>query len=298
MTAGPRRILITGAGGMLGGRLAALLAGSASLPFARPAVTALNRRDLDTTCPGMVRAAIRGLRPDLVIHCAAATAVDECTLRPQWAALHNAAAPGIVARECRAVGARMVLISTDFVFSGDPADGPGAPHRPYRPGDLTGPISVYGRTKLDGEFAAREAGGRLLIVRTGWTFGSPRAFLARMLGAGRQAGAIRAVTDQVGSPTYVADLAAALLELIAVGAEGLFHVVDAGQASREQLLREAVAIVGEPVAVVPAATADFPAPARRPAYSALCTAAYTAATGRRMRPWQEAVADYLRAEFA
>jgi len=290
------RILITGARGNLGTRLLAAVGRSRT----RFDVFAAGRRELDVESAGAVRLALETIRPDTVIHCAAATAVDDCTLRPHWAARLNTWVPAMLAAECRRVGAALVLPSTDFVFSGEPATlatSVGQTFlsvRPYEPGDPAAPLSVYGSTKLAGEVAARSGGARLLVVRTAWLFGSPQAFVQRMLALGRKAGRIRAVTDQIGSPTFTADLADALLQLIEVRAEGTVHFVNAGPASRFDVAREAVRITGEAIAVEPALTSEFPTPARRPGYSVLATGSFTSRTGREPRHWRDALEAHLR----
>jgi dTDP-4-dehydrorhamnose reductase len=241
---------------------------------------------------------VAAFKPDTVVHCAAATAVDDCTLRPEWAHRINALAPAYVAEATRRVGGRMILVSTDFVFSGE-SPVPGVPFvpRPYHPGDPAMPISAYGQTKVAGEMNARETGVRLLVARTSWLYGHGKAFIDRMLDFAAKNGKGKAVTDQVGSPTFAKDVAEAIVELIATDATGLIHTANAGAVSRFDFLSAAVRMLGRKVEVLPALTAEFPTPARRPSYSAMCVRSTEALIGRPMRAWDEALAEYLREAY-
>jgi dTDP-4-dehydrorhamnose reductase len=261
---GRRRALITGAGGQLG------LALQAQTP-AGWTVVPCGRAALDVTRPDQVRSVLERERPDVVLHAAAYTAVDAAESSAAEAEAVNAAGTGTVAQAARAVGARLIDVSTDFVFDG-------ASGRPYRPGDPPGPLGVYGRSKLEGERRALSAlGDRALVIRTAWVYGGEgRNFLRTMLRLMRERDEVGVVSDQVGTPTWVRSLAAALWSAAArPDLTGILHWTDAGVASwydfavaiQEEAL--AAGLLARAVPVRPLATEQVPTPARRPAYSVL-----------------------------
>ncbi len=278
--------MITGAGGQVG-RFLTAEAQRRSLD-----VLALTSAQWDITD---AQAADRIVAPgDVVINCAAFTAVDAAESEPDRAHAVNAVGPGLIARACAAAGARMIHISTDYVFSGA-FDGP---PRPYEVDDATGPLSVYGKTKLAGEHAVHEALPSAHVVRTAWVYtgeGSDFVGVMRRLAAGN--GPVTVVADQIGSPTYVADLGLALRERADLpAAPPLLHVANQGAVSRyEQALAVFEGIGADPGRVQPASTKDVPRPAPRPPYTALSSAAATAAGLSPMRPWRDALAAALAA---
>ncbi|WP_123025576.1 dTDP-4-dehydrorhamnose reductase [Mycolicibacterium stellerae] len=279
------RIVITGAGGQVGRYLSAE-AGRRSLD-----VLALTSAQWDITDADAAR---RFVAPgDVVVNCAAFTAVDAAESDPERAHAVNAAGPGIVARACAAVGARMIHISTDYVFSGS---FDGAP-RPYDVDDATGPLSVYGKTKLAGEHAVHAALPDAHVVRTAWVYtgvGSDFVAVMRKLAAGD--GPINVVVDQIGSPTYVADLGSALLEIVGrPTVPPLLHVANDGAASRFEQARAVFEDVGaDPDRVRPVSSEDAPRPAARPPYSALSSRAAAVAGLTPLRPWRDALAEAIR----
>lgn len=287
------RILITGAGGQVGRLLAAR---------ARERghdVRALARRELDITDPRAVRRHVQG--GDVVVNCAAFTDVDAAEADPAAAHAVNAVGPANLARACAAAGARLIHVSTDYVFGREAAGreasgGRGFP-RPLEIGDPTGPCGVYGRTKLDGELAVRAELPDAQVVRTSWVYtgGSGADFVAvmrRMAVAGK---AVDVVADQTGSPTYCGDLVAALLDLAAgTVAAPLLHVANAGAASRFDQARAVYELLGADCGLVrPVSTAAVGRPARRPVYSALSMAESARAGLRPLRPWREALSEAL-----
>lgn len=222
---------------------------------------------------------------DVVINCAALTAVDVAEAEPARAHAVNATGAGNVARTCAARGARLVHISTDYVFGGD---FDGAP-RPYDVDDPVGPRSVYGRSKLAGERAVHDALPDATVVRTAWVYtGVGSDFVATMRRLESERDEIEVVADQTGSPTYVADLAGALLQIADdPGAPPLLHVVNTGPASRYELARAVFAGSGaDPERVRPVSTDKHPRPAPRPVYSALSTARFDARY-RPLRSWRD-----------
>jgi dTDP-4-dehydrorhamnose reductase len=276
-----RRALITGAGGQLGLALQAHAPeGWTVVPCPRPA--------LDVTRPDQVRAVLGRERPDVVLHAAAYTAVDAAESAAAEAEAVNATGTAVVAEAAAGIDARVIYVSTDFVFDGHAG-------RPYQPDDATAPLGVYGRTKLEGERRAREAlGDRALVVRTAWLYGGRgRNFLRTMLSLMRERDEVGVVSDQVGTPTWVRSLAAALwaaAERPALG--GILHWTDAGVASwydfavaiQEEAL--ATGLLAGAVPVRPLATELFPTPARRPAYSVLDKRASWAALGVTPSHWR------------
>lgn len=273
----PARIVITGAGGQVGRFLGAELTARGRDLLACTSVqwdiTDPAAGD-DIVAPG-----------DVVINCAALTAVDVAEAEPVRAYAVNATGAGNVARTCAARGARLVHISTDYVFGGD---FDGAP-RPYDVDDPVGPRSVYGRSKLAGERAVHDALPDATVVRTAWVYtGVGSDFVATMRRLESERDEIEVVADQTGSPTYVADLAGALLQIADdPGAPPLLHVVNTGPASRYELARAVFAGSGaDPERVRPVSTDKHPRPAPRPVYSALSTARFDARY-RPLRSWRD-----------
>jgi dTDP-4-dehydrorhamnose reductase len=247
-------------------------------------------RDLDTLDITDRRAVfewIEGTRPSAVVNCAGFTAVDACEEHESEALAVNATAVGHLAEASGAVGASLVQVSTDYVF-----DGTGS--RPYREDDPVAPAGAYGRTKALGEDQARRCSDHL-IVRTAWLYGrGGKHFVGairRQIEDGNRR--LRVVADQSGSPTFCDDLAAAILDLLAVGARGVVHAVNAGTTSWHGFATEIVRQLDAPVEVVAVTTDQFPRPAPRPAYSVLDTSRLTRLIGRSMPRWQDALARYL-----
>jgi dTDP-4-dehydrorhamnose reductase len=275
------RIVITGAGGQVG-RFLAAEAGRRNLD-----ALALTSAQWDITDADAAERIVE--RGDMVVNCAAFTAVDAAETEPERAHAVNAVGPGILARACATAGARMIHISTDYVFSGS---FDGAP-RPYDVDDATDPLSVYGKTKLAGEHAVHAALPDAHVVRTAWVYtgdGSDFVGTMRRLAAGGEP--VDMVVDQIGSPTYVADLVSALLEIAGrPTAPPLLHIANEGAASRFEQARAVFAGVGaDPERVRPVSSEDAPRPAARPPYSALSSRAATAAGLTELRPWRDALA--------
>jgi dTDP-4-dehydrorhamnose reductase len=274
-------IVVTGSDGQLG---------RAVLACCRRREIAAVGHDLDTldiTDAGQVAGTLTELRPSAVVNCAAYTAVDRCEDHEEEATRVNGEAVGHLARACGSVGALLVQVSTDYVFSGDA-------ERPYREDDPPSPISAYGRSKLRGEEAARLA-ERHLVVRTAWLYGHGGSnfveAIRRQVAAGTSP--LRVVADQTGSPTSCDDLASAILDLAAADARGVVHAANTGATSWHGLAEAVVDILGADVPVVPVSTDEFPRPARRPSFSVLATDRLAALLGRPMPPWRDALERYL-----
>jgi len=276
-------LLITGVHGQLG-RALEMMARQRGLTVAGHDVDTLDIRDA-----AAVAALVGALEPTTLINCAAFTAVDACEADEAAATAINGTAVGHLAAACNAAGARLVHLSTDYVFSGDG-------DRPYTESDPVAPASAYGRSKLEGERLARTA-DRHLIVRTAWLYGRGGASfveaIRRQINGG--ASSLRVVADQVGSPTFCDDLAEALVDLVDAEAGGVVHAVNSGSTSWHGFAVEIVRLLGAEVAVHPVTTADYPRPAKRPAYSVLDTSRLAAVIGRPLPSWQEALARYLEA---
>jgi dTDP-4-dehydrorhamnose reductase len=276
------RLLVTGAGGMLGQDVVrAAEAGGDD-------VIALARGDLDVTDERAVAAALSDEQVDAVVNCAAWTDVDGAESDPDGADAVNALGAGHVANAAAHVGARLVHVSTDYVFDGDRSSDEPA----YVESDVPGPRSVYGASKLAGEEAVAAAGGSHAIVRSSWLFGvGGRNFVATMLALGVERDEVTVVDDQIGCPTATAHLAPALLALARdVEAQGIFHVAGAGRCSWQDLAVEALRQAGIACRVLPCTTAEMPRPAPRPAFSALASERDDAPL---LPPWQEGLTTYL-----
>lgn len=256
------KALVTGAGGQL----------ASEWVLAAPpgwSVTALSRGDLDIGDEAAVSATVASVAPDLILNAAAYTAVDRAQSEAEAAWRVNRDGAGHIARAAAAARARLIHVSTDFVFDGRAG-------RPYAPDDPTAPLGVYGASKLAGEAAVRQAAPEALIVRTAWVYAAHgRNFVATMLRLMAERGEVRVVADQVGTPTSAASLAGAVWRLAQTAATGVVHYTDAGVASwydfAEAIGEEAHAIGLLPTAptVVPIGTRDFPTPAPRPPFSVL-----------------------------
>lgn len=256
-------------------------------------VVLLGRPGLDLEQPDLVAASIMAAKPDAVISAAAYTAVDKAEAEPSRAFAANRDGAAAAARAAAALGVPFIHLSTDYVYSGDKPS-------PYVESDATGPVSVYGRSKLEGEQAVLAAHGQALILRTAWVyspFGSN--FVKTMLRLGKEREVVKVVDDQQGNPTSAIDIADAVLriapELRDQAAGGIYHLCGTGSTTwcgfARAIFAEA-AMRGMAVPRVEAiGTADYPTPARRPANSRLDTAAFASRFGHALRPWPEAVAE-------
>lgn len=272
------RVLITGANGMLGRDLQAPLAGHE--------VTALARADLDVTDAAAVAAAVHG--HDAVVNCAAYTKVDDAETHEDLAYAVNATGPANLAAACAETGARLVTVSTDYVFDGNATE-------PYAEDLPRDPINAYGRTKAAGEelaLAAHPAG--TYVVRTAWLYGEHGPnFAQTMLNLAKTKDSWSVVDDQLGQPTWTADLAAQIVTLLETGAPGgIYHGTNSGQATWFEFARAVLDEVGlDPERITPTDSASFVRPAARPSYSVLGHDAWAAAGIAEMRPWRAALAD-------
>nr|WP_296772420.1 dTDP-4-dehydrorhamnose reductase [Rhodococcus sp. (in: high G+C Gram-positive bacteria)] len=282
-------ILVTGAGGQLGQQIVQLSSaedsGNRTVGVSSAELDITDKRAVDDAVePGMV-----------VINCAAYTAVDAAEADEARALEVNANGPRNLAESCARVGARLIHVSTDYVFDGLSAV-------PYEPNQPTAPQSAYGRTKLAGERNVLAALPSATVVRTAWVYtGVGSDFVATMRRLESEHETITVVDDQVGSPTYSRDLAAGLLEL--AGAESvsvpILHLTNAGTASWYDLARAVFAGLGaDPDRVAPCSSSEYVRPAPRPAFSVLSGEAWSKAGLTPLRDWQDALADALSAASA
>lgn len=288
MSGRSERLVITGAGGQLGSCLAAQAADQGR------DVLALSSSQWDITDPDLAARIVKS--GDVVLNCAAYTNVDGAESAEAAAYAVNAAGPEHLAGACARAGARLIHVSTDFVFDGD--FGGAAPH-PYEPSDQTAPQGVYARSKLAGERAVLAALPEAVVVRTAWVYtgGTGKDFVAVMRRLAAGDGPVDVVDDQIGSPTYVADLAAALLQVADDRVPGpVLHAANDGVVSRFELARAVFEECGaDPARVRPVSSAHFPRPAPRPSYSALSSRQSAAAGLRPLRHWRAALIAALAA---
>ena len=270
------KVLITGAGGQLGQALISTIPDHAQ-------VVAATSAELDIGDAAAVQSYVAAAAPQLLINAAAYTAVDKAESDRETACRVNGDAVGFLAQAASKAGARLVHVSTDFVFNGTAG-------MPYAPGAPTAPLGVYGASKLRGE---QQAGEGALIVRTAWVYSSRgNNFVRTMLRLMAERDELRVVADQIGTPTWATSLADGIWKLAAAGADGLYHYTDSGAASwydfavaiQEEAL--AIGLLDRAIPVLPIPTSDYPTPARRPHYSVLDKEATNAMIGVPAAHWR------------
>ena len=294
MSAAAATALVTGAAGMLGSQLVRVAPGGwRALGTDLAAGHGVSAAGIDLADPAALERLFAEHGPfDGVLHCAAYTAVDRAEAEPERAQRVNVEAARALASACARAGVPLVLVSTDFVFDGEQRE-------PYLEDAAPRPLSVYGRTKLEGEeraLAAHPAG--TAIVRTQWLYG-PRGqhFPRTIVQRARELGKLKVVHDQIGSPTSTLELAPALWDVLLGGGRGRYHAVCAGTCSWFEFSLEILAQCGlRDIPVEPCSSAEFPRPARRPAFSALGGERLQRLRGRGLAPWRAALRDYLREE--
>ena len=287
------RVAVTGATGRLG---SALITALEDAPFTGPAgPTAWTRADLDLDAPDGVRASLDRDRPEVVVHTAAWTDVDGCAREPATALRRNADATGVLARACAERSVELLVVSTNEVFDGTRTDG-----SPYAPDDRPSPANPYGASKAAGEAAAIAAfmgmATAVGIARTAWLYGPPGPDFPRKIAAAAEraqaAGEpLKAVADEWGTPTYAADVADAIVELLAEDAiGGIHHLVNGGTATRADWARDVVSRLGVGVEIEEVQASTWPRASTPPRWGVLAPTPLP--SGEPMRPWPQAMADY------
>jgi dTDP-4-dehydrorhamnose reductase len=282
------RILVTGASGQLGREVIE--------KFARQGCEVISptRQEMDFLVPEQVAELARDVRADWVVNCAAYTQVDKAENEPGQAQLINCASAGRLAEAVAAYGGRLLHISTDFVFDG-------ASSEPYCEADETNPLSIYGRSKRDGELAVKAALPEAIILRTAWIYGvHGNNFVKTMLRLAAERDHLRVVSDQLGTPTWARDIAHAISELVRHEASGVFHFTNAGETSwhgfATAILHEAgrlgFEVRAETVEAIPAS--EYPTPATRPAYSVLDTNKIRNSLSLAIPGWRDSLVNMLK----
>ncbi len=279
------KLLITGGNGLLAFDLKRELSSLGN-------VISVDIEDFDITHREVCREKIMEIHPDIVIHAAAYTQVDECESFPEKANQVNAYGAKNVAEACRESGAFMVYYSSDYIFDGTSPV-------PYSEEATPRPLSVYGRSKWAGEQSVMDTlPDHHLIARTAWLFGrNGRNFVDRMIQLAGETTPLRVVDDQVGCPTYASDLARATQFLLSHGATGIYNVTNSGHTTWYGFASYFLKLVSPHTTILPIRTSEYPLPATRPSYSVLSTDKYVQCTGVPLPSWQEAVVRYLNDTF-
>ena len=281
------KVLIIGAKGQLGRALVKQLKRDKETYH----VTTATRETLDITNKETIDVYIHDLRPDIILNCAAYTAVDAAEENEEVAYAVNAQGPKYLAQVCEEIGAKFIQVSTDYVF-----DGIGTVHK--REEDKINPQSVYGQTKYQGEEAARKYCTRHFILRTAWLYGEGNNFVRTMLKLAQTYSEINVVGDQFGTPTYTKDLAKVMIELMQTEYYGTYHATCEGSCSWYDFACEIFRVKHLDVKVNKITSKEFIRPAKRPPYAVLENAKLKDIGLNTFRPWQEALADYLEADAA
>jgi dTDP-4-dehydrorhamnose reductase len=283
-------IAVLGAAGQLGRDLCPRLQGD---------VTPLVRAQADLTKPDELRSTLSSLRPDVVVNCAAYNFVDRAETEPAAAFAVNAFGVRDLAIICRDLDCLLVHFSTDYVFGLDPSR-----DRPYSETNAPGPVSVYGSSKLTGEYFVRAICPKHQVIRTCglygvWgTGGKGGNFVETMLRLAGRGGPLRIVNDQRCTPSYTADIAATTARMIETGTPGLYHLTNQGDCTWYEFAAKIFELAGKRVELTPITSAQYGAPARRPGYSVLQAEAYEALGLAAPRPWQSALHAYLQERSA
>lgn len=290
-------VLLIGADGQLGTELRKALAARGIAPVMSSLHGTLpdgsSAHACDLSAPGALAALVRDVAPAVVLNAAAYTAVDRAESEPDLAHRINAAAVGELGDAAKAIGATVVHYSTDYVFAGDGT-------RPYREDDAPEPVSVYGRTKLEGEQALAASGADAVTFRLAWVYAAHSAnFLRTMLRVGAEREHLRVVADQIGAPTPAHWIAEASLKALEAGARGLYHLAPQGQTSwhayAEAIFAGAMArgLLAKGPTVEAIASSEYPTPAARPAWSVLDSGRLARDTGVQLSAWQQGLDEVL-----
>lgn len=272
------RIVVTGANGQLGKEIAKQGSGHE--------LVLTDYDTLNITDSSAVAAFMKAIKPEAVIHCAAYTNVDGAESDYDGAFRVNVIGSQNVAAGCLETGARLVYISTDYVFDGER-------QQPYREFDPVNPQNVYGITKWQGEEMVKQILGRHYVIRTAWLYGEGNNFVRTMLNLAEKNSTLRVVNDQIGTPTSTVDLAKSIFALLATDAYGTYHGTCQGHCSWYEFACEIFRQAGRSIEVLPVMTSEFPRPAKRPAHSILDNYMLRMTVGDPMRSWQKALEEYV-----
>ena len=287
------KILITGSKGQLGNELQDIIKsgraeiGEVSEVIKKSEIIALDVDELDITNLEQVKNKINNLKPDIVINCAAATNVDGCESNEDFAFKVNSIGPRNLAIASAVIGAKLVQVSTDYVFSG-------VGNKPLTEYDLTDPNSVYGKTKLLGENYVREFSSKNFIVRTAWLYGYVgNNFVYTMRKLGKDKDSINVVNDQRGNPTHANDLAYHILKLIETEEYGVYHCTGKGECTWYDFAKMIIELSGEKCQVKPCTSEEYKTPTKRPEYSSLDNMMLRCTVSDEMRDWKDAIKSFI-----
>lgn len=276
------KVLVTGVKGQLGYDV------MKALKFRNIESLGVDIEDFDITDDGAVSEFISAYRPDAVIHCSAYTAVDRAEDNAELCRKVNTEGPRNIAKACKGIGAKMMYFSTDYVF-------PGTGGTPYEVDSPKGPQSIYGSTKLGGEEAVKALLDRYFIIRISWVFGkNGNNFINTMLRLGKDHDEVHVVDDQIGSPTYTADLAPLLCAMVMTEKYGIYHATNEGYCSWAEFAAEIFRQARLPVKVTPIPSSEYPVKAKRPFNSRMSKKSLDKAGFHRLPVWQDALCRYLK----
>lgn len=284
-----KKYLVTGANGQLGKELRELACDHPDVEFFFQ-----SREDLPLENFEMIRTVFGVIKPDVFINCGAYTNVDKAETEKELAFVVNGEAVGVIAALCAEANARLIHISTDYVFDGEG-------QQPYKETDYTSPVNTYGASKLLGEEHAFQLDPEAIVIRTSWVYSSfGKNFVKTMLKLMKERTEINVVNDQLGSPTYAADLACAILKIAkADNAEGgIYHFSNEGDISWFDFAVAIAAFSGPSCQVQPIPTAQFPTPAKRPAYSVMDKSRIKERFGLELKPWKQSLRQCLEKIYA
>lgn len=280
-----KKIIITGCNGQLGHAMNKRYEAGTEYECVNTDVGELDITDVDA-----VLRFVREVKPYAIVNCAAYTDVNKCESEKDLAFRINAIGPRNLAIAASEAGAKLVQVSTDYVF-------PGTENRELNEFDAVGPVSAYGSGKLAGEQFVRDFGSRYFIIRTAWLYGEGKNFVRTMLKLSETNDKVRVVKDQIGNPTSADELAAAIAYLLPTDNYGLFHGTCEGCCSWAEFTSEIFRLAGKSTEVEYITTAEYPTPAKRPAYSMLDNYMLRMTTDFRFAHWKDAIAEYIKREL-
>ncbi|WYP26046.1 dTDP-4-dehydrorhamnose reductase [Alkalihalobacillus sp. FSL W8-0930] len=277
-----KKVLITGAGGQLGNDLVKQFASQGYEVFG------LSREELDITNQEKVKEVFSNIKPEIVIHSAAYTAVDNAENDQETAYLINSIGSRNIAIEADCYGSKLVYVSTDYVFNGEATE-------PINEFEAVSPLGIYGKSKLAGEQYVKDLSNKFFVVRTSWVFGlNGNNFVKTMLKLSEQKDELGVVSDQIGSPTYTVDLAHVINELVKTEKYGTYHVANNGSCSWYEFAKEIFKLSNKSVKVNPLTSEEFPRPAKRPAYSVFDQMNLRLNNIKEMPHWKDSLKRFLQ----